>query len=152
MFYIPAASSFSVKMCETEAKPSNSPLHSVPSAGKEQLLLQLMLWPGCVWLCNPHWKSIHVNPVCGSKPRFPWNRACVFGKRKPLWRDCLESRTLSNKHSSLITEKDSIWGGLLRLHRGREGVAGPRLLPLQRGMYKTEDRFGFRLGPSELKG
>lgn len=44
---------------------------------------------------------------------------------RPLWGNCLESRTFSNKHSSLIIKKDASWGSLLRLHRGRELIVVP---------------------------
>ena len=36
---------------------------------------------------------------------------------RPHWGNCLESRTLSNKHSAVIIKKDASWGSLLRLHK-----------------------------------
>lgn len=37
--------------------------------------------------------------------------------------NCLESQTLSNKHSGLIVKKDAGWGSLIRLHScGRGGI------------------------------
>lgn len=75
---------------------------------------------------------------------------------RPLGGDCLESRTLGNKHSSLIIKKDASWGSLLRLRRGKEvggkglvggGCAALIVVPAERNVLERRDRFGFRLRP-----
>lgn len=83
--------------------------------------------------------SFHVSPP---SPPLPVKQCLrdrlLFNRRRggrPHRGNCLESRTLSNKHSALIVEKDASWGSLLRLHRGREGVARPWLLSSLRGMF-----------------
>lgn len=78
---------------------------------------------------------------------------------RPLGGDCLESRTLGNKHSSLIIKKDASWGSLLRLRRGKEvggkglvgGVCSPDCCPYREECFRKKRQVWFQTKASLSK-
>lgn len=74
------------------------------------------------------------------REKFLCVRQCVLEGR-PLRGDYLESRTLSNKHSSLIIKTRSSWGHLLWLHTGREATV---VVP-ERNIFEKKTDFSLSL-------